>query len=284
MFAEQYQSAADLYASARQSYLLAGETLEAARMGVGQVWALAYLGQFATALQLAADIEPVLATSANPTDTQRLGGLYNNLGIVYELTSQFEEALGAYDRKLALLPLAENLQRGRVQHNRGVALTWLNAFNEALTAFDIADASFVATSAIADMSRLCFNRGILHTCRSDYPSASAAFQTAYHLLTGQDEPLLQAECELYDYLSRLQADSIPDEDLIVGWQRLQGIFSKHLATGGRRVSLARSCTQLFDTQSSGRGGGCFAAGYEHRRSRWRQYSGLAGVLLSGCTS
>lgn len=243
MFADQYQHAADLYTTARQIYLSVGETLAAARMGVGQVWALAYLGQFATALELAFDIEPVLIASAVPADLQRLGGLYNNLGITHELMGQFEEALGAYDRKLALLPSEETLQQGRVQQNRGVALTWLNAFSEALSAFARAEAAFAASKSTADLSRLWFNRGILYTCRTDYTAASNAFQTAQDLLADQAEPLLQAECELYDGLSRLQANVPPDNTSIAGWRRLQVIFAHHgpLAEEGLAwLGLARS--------------------------------------------
>ena len=243
MFADQYQNAANLYARARQQYLLTGNSLEAAQMGVGQVWALAYLGQFAAALQLAAAIEPVLAASANEADRRRLGGLYNNMGIVYELNSQFEEALNAYERKLALLGPEEVLQRGRVQHNRGVALTWLNAFNEALTAFDAAETAFVVAKASADLARLWFNRGILYTCRTDYLFASDAFQRARHLLSEQSEPLLQAECELYDGLSRLQANELPDDNQIAIWQQLQVTFAQHgpLAEEGLSwLGLARS--------------------------------------------
>ena len=70
LFLDRYQEAVEQFSQARALYLVAGMPLEAARMGVGQVGALAYTGRFEEALALAVEIEPVLDAAAKG-DPQR---------------------------------------------------------------------------------------------------------------------------------------------------------------------------------------------------------------------
>ena len=57
---------------------------------------------------LAKEVEPILdaASQNNPEDLERLGKLLMNLGNVYELIGQYEEALEIYQRQV---PIAEAL-------------------------------------------------------------------------------------------------------------------------------------------------------------------------------
>lgn len=181
LFADRYREASGHFATARADYLSAGLELDAARMGVGQVWALAYTGDFDAAFSLAASIEPVLATSAatDLTDQRRLGGLFNNLGILYDLLGRYEEALQAYDRKLAIArSLNHDLDVARTQHNRGCTLIFLNAFDEAQAALTEARTAFESAQVTADLARLEFNAGTLYTRWQRFSDAEAAFARA----------------------------------------------------------------------------------------------------------
>ena len=177
LFTDHYQDAASLFDQARVEYLALDMPLEAARLSVGQIWALAYLGDFDRALMLAEEVTPLLAASDDPDDRQRLRGVYNNLGILYDLVGQYEEALAAYDHKLALLePGSMTLEHVRTQHNRGCVLTCLNAFDEALAAFQLAETGFRAAEAWADVARLLLNRALLLALWQRYAEAEAALK------------------------------------------------------------------------------------------------------------
>jgi len=187
LFTDHYQDAAHLFEEARSEYLALAMPLEAARLGVGQVWALAYTGDFDRALTLAVEIEVVLASSDDPEDRKRLAGVYNNLGILYDILGQYEEALTAYDRKLALLSsAAAPLEIARVQHNRGCALTYLNAFDEAWAAFQAAEAGFRAAEAGADLARLAINRALLFAVWQRFAEAEAALLEAETLFASME--------------------------------------------------------------------------------------------------
>lgn len=187
LFTDHYQDAVRLFEEARADYLALEMPLEAARLGVGQIWALAYIGDFDRAVTLAREIEAVLASSDDPADRKRLAGIYNNLGILYDILGQYEEALTAYDRKLALLNSAATpLEIAHVQHNRGCALTYLNAFDEAWAAFQVAEAGFRAAEAWADLGRLAMNRALLFAVWQRFPEAEAALLEAETLFTSME--------------------------------------------------------------------------------------------------
>jgi tetratricopeptide (TPR) repeat protein len=214
LFADRYREAADLFDQARAEYLALDRPLDAARMGVGHVWALAYTGQFERALELAAEIEPVLAAAAkaNVADHQRLGGLFNNVGIAHDLLGQYEEALAAYDRKLEIArTLGRELDVARTQHNRACALDCLNDFDEAVAAFREAEAGFLKAGATADLARLAYNRGNLYAHWGRHAEADAEFVAAdgwLSRLEGTDQA--RASLTVYRALARLASGVTPD--------------------------------------------------------------------------
>jgi tetratricopeptide (TPR) repeat protein len=231
LFADRYREAADLFDRARADYLAAGHTLDAARMGVGHVWALAYTGQFERALQLAAEVEPVLAAAAatDPTDHRRLGELLNNVGILYDLLGLYEEALAAYDRKLEIARALDNeLDAARAQHNRACALTYLNAFDEALAAFREAETGFLNARVTADLARLAYNRGTLYAHRERYAEAEVEFAAADEWLStldGTDQA--RVALTVYRALARLQSGARPDTALLSGLLAAQTSLAAH---------------------------------------------------------
>ena len=75
LHASRYRDAATLFAQARTEYLAAGQALDAARMGVGHIGVLAYVGQSREGLALAKQIEPLLAENERlRTEIARLQG------------------------------------------------------------------------------------------------------------------------------------------------------------------------------------------------------------------
>lgn len=218
MFADRYREAVGLFDQARADYVKMGRTLDAARTGVGHVWALAYTGQFERALALASEIEPalVLASESDLGDRRRLGGLFNNLGILHDLMGQYEESLAAYDRRLEIVQaLGDELDIAHTQHNRACALNFLNAFDEALAAFDQARAGFRAAMAKADLARLAFNQGTLYTRWSRFTEAEAAFDESGRWLAGlEDVGQFWAVLALYHNLARLASPITPDARMV----------------------------------------------------------------------
>lgn len=231
LFTERFQEAAALFDLVRADYLALDRPLDAARMGVGHVWALAYTGQLERALDLAAEIEPVLAEAAveDPDDRRRLGGLYNNVGIAHELLGQYEEALAAYDRKLTIARDQENgLDVARTQHNRACALTYLNVFDEALEAFREAEVGFHEADVTADLARLSYNRGTLYAQWGRYQEAETEFSTAAEWLQ-QLEETDQARAALITYraLAHLESGECLDEALLERVIKAQTVLAAH---------------------------------------------------------
>lgn len=231
LFADRYQEAATLFDQARADYLALGRTLDAARMGVGHIWALAYTGQFERALKLAAEIEPVLAAAAptDPADLRRLGGLFNNIGIIYDLMGQYEESLAVYERKLEITRALNNsLDAARTQHNRACALIYLNAFDEALAAFKEAEAGFLEAGAKADLARLAYNRGTLYARWGRYAEAETDFATAERWLSNiEGTEQARAALTVYRALARLRSDVVPDAELLNELNTAQVLLAAH---------------------------------------------------------
>jgi hypothetical protein len=98
IFQERYAEANELYSVGRTELLALGETLNAARLAVGQVGTLAYLGQASAGLALASECAPLLqaASQSNPADQGRLANLLMNQGVCHELLGEYEEALVNY--------------------------------------------------------------------------------------------------------------------------------------------------------------------------------------------
>lgn len=235
LFADRYREAVALFEEGHDRFLAAGLPDEAARMDVGRVWALAYVGRFEDALTLAAEIEPVLTRLAQghgqerEADLRRLGGLSNNVGITYELMGRYEEALEAYDRQVAIArELKDDLEMAHVQHNRACALTYLNLFDEALDTFGDAEAGFKTDGATADLARLAFNRGTLYARWGHYIEAEAEFVAADKRLQSMaDTAQSHATLTVYRTLACLESGSAPDETLIEKLIAAQETLSRH---------------------------------------------------------
>ncbi len=229
MFAGRYHEAVDLFSQSRTIYLQLGQPLLAAQMGVGQVWALAYIGQPQAAVNLAHEILPILtqASEQDQDDLRRLGGLYNNLGIAYDLLGQYEEALGAYNQKLNISQaLEDTLQVARTQQNRARVLTYLNAFKEASQAFTAAENGLRDSGVQPDLARLYFNWGMLQALWSRHAEAEMLFgrsEIVWQETGGNQQG--EAFLTVYLCLNRLMSGQEIDDLLFTRLEQAQAILT-----------------------------------------------------------
>ena len=229
MFTNQYQKSDALFRQARTGFLAAGDQLNAARMGVGHIWALAYLGKLDEAQTLADRIEPVLALSSigNTDDLTRLASLYNNVGIAYELSGQFEEALAAYEKKLQIVRSKNNqIHVARAQHNRALCLMKLNMFSEAAAAFYAAADIFTREKLDVDLARLYTNRARFFALQKMFAAAKEDLQKAEQLLEAKHLLRQQQTLTIYRALVILKSDEPVDENLCKTLAVAQSIFSQ----------------------------------------------------------
>ncbi|HDN79236.1 MAG TPA: tetratricopeptide repeat protein, partial [Chloroflexi bacterium] len=228
IFLDRYQEALEAYQEARRIYQRQGRRLAEARMGVGMVAALAYMGEPEAAIALAREFEPVLkaASAFFREDKRRLGGLLNNTGVAYELLGQYEEALEAYERKRALtIEMGEAIQQARAELNIGYLLTQLNAFPEAEQALQNARNTFEEAEMWNDLVRAEFDLGVLYARWGRHQEASQAFRRAYRAAEAVKAPPTQmAELSLYHAYARLQAGDLAGDDLLPDLMEAAQIF------------------------------------------------------------
>ncbi len=230
IFLDHYKEALEAYREARRIYRRQGRRLAEARMGVGMVAALAYMGEPEAAIALAREFEPVLeaASAFFKEDKRRLAGLFNNVGVAYELLGRYEEALEAYERKRALtIEMGDTIQQARAELNIGYLLTQLNAFPEAEQALKNARNTFEEAEMWNDLVRAEFDLGVLYARWGRHREASRAFQRAYRAAEVVRAPPTQmAELSLYHAYARLQAGDLADEGFLSGLMKAAEVFAR----------------------------------------------------------
>lgn len=185
-FLDQYTEAVKFYEQSYADYQADGRQLDAARVGVGYIFALAYTGQSKRAISLSAEIEPILTTSSknDDADLQRLGNLMMNLGVAYELRNQFEDALTIYERQTEIAKrLADTLMLAQVNQNQAYALERINAYDEALQFYEESIALFAQVEADFDLAVAHMNHSGLLVQIGQYSRAQDSQQEAMKLLS-----------------------------------------------------------------------------------------------------
>jgi CHAT domain-containing protein len=239
-----------LYRQARHDYLAAGDKLEAARMGVGHVAVLAYLGQPEAGLELASQIKPVLEAAARTSraDRDRLAGLLLNMGVPYELAGRYEESLAVTKQLIQTAEeLEDDLLVAQAHHNHAHALVQLGAFDEALVHYAQAEQTFRRQRIHADWARLCINRGNLLAKLERFDEAKAAQAQARALLHESSElvqlrqRLALAQAQVY-----LLSQTPLEPAILTDLQEAQHAFAQHgplVDEGLALVLLARAYLQ-----------------------------------------
>ncbi|MEZ4730311.1 MAG: tetratricopeptide repeat protein [Caldilineaceae bacterium] len=183
-----YAEAEQMFLQARAAYLAQGNQLDAARMAVGYVGMLAYNGRSEAALQLAAEVEPLLTAAGahHHADLRRLGNLLMNCGIAQELSGAYEEALILYERQMAIAQrLADPLMLAQMKHNRAYALAQIGALAEAAASYQEAEQLLTELDVAADLIRLYTNYAALLAQLGHYQEARQRQNAAEALLSQQ---------------------------------------------------------------------------------------------------
>lgn len=231
IFVYQYADAVALFAKAHASYTAQGENVGAARVATGYAIALAFTGKLDEALRLASDAEPILAAAGTsaPADQQRHGNLLMNMGIIYELLGQYEEALQVYEQQALIAKrLDDRLMLGQLRHNVACALVRLNAVDEALAAFAEAEGFLQESDAATDLVRLYANRATLLATQKRWREAQRAVEAARQRLAALEGVDVQRHwVEITAAQIVLDSGTTPDDELLVALQTAQKTFAIH---------------------------------------------------------
>ncbi|MCE7984718.1 MAG: CHAT domain-containing protein [Caldilinea sp. CFX5] len=246
MATDRFAEAVQRLEEGRAAYLAINQPLDAARMGVSLVFALAYSGQSEAAVALSVAIEPLLTTAAqsDPADLQRLGNLLLNAGVAYELLGQYEEALALYERQIAIAQrLADPLMLAQISINKAYALTQIGAVTEAVAAYQVAEQLLPELAAPADTIRFHYNYAALLSLMGDYAQARAQQDLAAKLIAhGGASAQQQDWLTLTRALLDLQADWPISPETLAVLTQAQAAFAQHgpaFAAGLAWIILAR---------------------------------------------
>lgn len=231
VYNSQYTEADRFYTEARVQYLACGQELEAARAAVGHVGVLAYIGQIDVGLQLAQEIGAILEEAAkrDPLDLQRLGALALNIGVIYELLGDYEEALAVYEKHSHLLNAKdEKTLLARLDHNRAYLLAQMGAFDEALDAYRQAEGLLQETNGHADLVRLYINRSYLLMILQRHEAAALEHKQALQLLARlSDMGQTFHRLTLLQTQLALSTDGKVGPELLAKLQEAQRAFAEH---------------------------------------------------------
>lgn len=246
MATDHFAEAVQRLTEGRAAYLVINQPLDAARMGVSLVFALAYSGQSETAVALSMAIEPPLtiAAQSDPADRQRLGNLLLNAGVAHELLGQYEEALAFYERQIVIAQrLDDRFMLAQSSINKAYALTQIGAVTDAVTAYQAAEQLLHDLAAPADMIRFHYNYAALLTLIGDYTQAREQQDLAAKLMGGGGASVQQQYwLTLTRALLDLQADWPIPAATLVALTEAQAAFAEHgpaFAAGLAWIILAR---------------------------------------------
>ncbi|MEZ4861128.1 MAG: CHAT domain-containing tetratricopeptide repeat protein [Caldilineaceae bacterium] len=170
-----------------------GMEAEAMRTFVGRMRVLGEQGDFRAALNAGEKLVNWLATveaSDTPLPAREAAMLRalvkNQQGICYDQLGQFQDALRAFETAEAIYAeLAMPRESAGVKNNRGLALVYLGNVSEALTAFMAALAIQRVEELILPQAHTQSNLGEAYLLMGNYQAALVAYQEARRLLATQ---------------------------------------------------------------------------------------------------
>ena len=179
----EFDLALDLIEKAQRGYAEAGMAFEAQRTRVGQINVLQQLDRYEEAIQ----IGDMLIANLNDKDDVDvrllLAKTHHNLAICHEKMGRYDNALSAYDTAEAYYR-ALNLaeQLGSVNNDRGIALLGVGRTQAALFAFQNASRSFAQEGLTLRHAQALLNLADAQLQLSRYTPALAAFAQARQLI------------------------------------------------------------------------------------------------------
>jgi tetratricopeptide (TPR) repeat protein len=191
----EFDAALRMAREAYEGYLASGMTLDAVRTHVGKMSVLLGLGLHREALDAGQSVLDALdgegEVAVSPTEHQRgmlTALVQQNRGLSFEYMGRYEEALTAYR-------VAEELYRevgepervGEILDNRGAVLLSLGRGNEALSAHEAAARVFEEAGLTLPYATALCNIGEANRQLADYRSSLTAFEEAHRLYDDLDE-------------------------------------------------------------------------------------------------
>lgn len=183
-------TALDLIQAARDGYDALGESLSALRTNVGLMHVLNELGRHQEAIQTGHTV--LTRLSAAPTemaDDDRLitALVHHNLGVCYRLMGRYEEALTAYDMAQSAYTAVGLTERlGDIYNNRGLILLHLGRVSEALAAFERGARVLQEAGHTLLYAQALINIGEAHLLLGHYTRSLEALAQAGELLQTRD--------------------------------------------------------------------------------------------------
>lgn len=185
--AGEFDAALTLITEARDGYLALGQTGPALRTTAGLMHVLGESGRYEEALLAGQEALANIARAAQRELTPLAALIQQNMGMCYTLTGQYEEALAAYQAAEAqYLDLGMTLQVGDISNNRGVLLWEMGRGSEALIALKSALTIRATAGQTMLQAQTLSNIGSAQLQLGNYNQSLAAFAEARHLFDALD--------------------------------------------------------------------------------------------------
>ena len=180
----EFGTALDLIDAACAGYEAVGEPIEALRTNIGRMHVLNELGRHAEALDAGQVVLDAIEAryAAHPQAPLLTALAHQNLGVCFETTGRYEDALAAYGAAEELFTELHLTERvGDVSNNRGIVLTHLGRISEALAAFERAARTWSEGGLTLLEAQTLSNIGDARLALGNYTRSLEAYEQARRL-------------------------------------------------------------------------------------------------------
>jgi CHAT domain-containing protein len=194
----QHAEALISFAAAAAAAERAGDPLLAARVQVGRVDSLGWLGRYDEALEVAEHLEKQLLALGAEQDAARV---ISNVGGLHFRRDRYAESLDCNQRALAILRRGgDAISAVRTEANCANLLTYLGRIDEAIALSEQVRAEFAANNLAAEAAKIEGNIGYLHYVSGRYAAALGARMRArpQFAVLGQEVEAAKADADLGD--------------------------------------------------------------------------------------
>ncbi len=189
----EHKVALGLYERATMLYNALGLELEAARVAVGQLNAMMYLGLYEEALALADWASDVFHVAG---DQSALGRMITNRGNIFARLGRFPEARDSYAQaRIVFTALGDTRRMAMLDVNDANVQAELDDFRVAEEMLEQARVQFEIESLTSLVAQVDLNLGYLYFARGDYQRALTTFNQARDTFVAQDDTVLTAKVD-----------------------------------------------------------------------------------------